>query len=174
MHGQRDIDRSSWWKSPEDQTSSIKRMQHWIKINDIRYGVDSKNQQVKYSLQAARQALEAQSIDNFQLARISDHAETEMALITNRSLERSIRVDSEVSQKDLSHISVKVSVNQTVNDSLAESEEVLMESARSGKGQSDQARATQQLVSQILAPPILWNKIGGDVTNLLPLRDLNH
>lgn len=51
-----------------------------------------------------------------------------MALITNRSLERSIRVDSEVSQKDLSHISVKVSVNQTVNDSLAESEEVLMES----------------------------------------------
>ena len=70
-----------------------------------------------------------------------------MALITNRSLERSIRVDSEVSQKDLSHISVKVSVNQTVNDSLAESEEVLMESARSGKGQSDQARATQQLVS---------------------------
>ena len=70
-----------------------------------------------------------------------------MALITNRSLERSIRVDSEVSQKDLSHISVKVSVDQTVNDSLAESEEVLMESARSGKSQSDQARATQQLVS---------------------------
>lgn len=36
----RDIGRSAWWKDTRDLSSTNKKIQHWIKINDIRYGID--------------------------------------------------------------------------------------------------------------------------------------
>ena len=38
----RDIGRSGWWKDHREAGSSLRKIQHWIKINDIRYGLDKK------------------------------------------------------------------------------------------------------------------------------------
>lgn len=38
--GTRDVDRSTWWKDTRDEHSTANSLKHWIKINDIRYGIE--------------------------------------------------------------------------------------------------------------------------------------
>ena len=40
----KDTHRSTWWKDPRDPDSMAHRFEHWIKINDIRYGIEEEKE----------------------------------------------------------------------------------------------------------------------------------
>lgn len=42
-----DVNRSSWWKEMSDKESTAKKIINWIKINDIRYGIEEEKAKQK-------------------------------------------------------------------------------------------------------------------------------
>lgn len=174
MHDQRDLDRSSWWKSATDQTSSIKRMQHWVKINDIRYGIDDKQNNLKYHIKDARNALMARSSEQIRLPN-----ETEMGLMSNRSGRvgsQEIRIDSEASRYYINSSSCSLRAdNITDSINLTESKQGSLSSENESMTDlSNQVSPTKKLVSSMF-PPLDLNSRSGknyDRLSFLPLREL--